>query len=139
MAVNNIADQLIRDEGLQLKAYQDSKGIWTIGIGRNLQDKGISKDEAENMLWNDLKDVALGIVAALPWSQRLDSPRFGVLKNMAFNLGVVGLLQFRNMLTKLQANDYDGAAAEMLNSEWAKEVGARADRLALQMRTGDWV
>lgn len=139
MPVNNIADQLIRDEGLQLKAYQDSKGIWTIGIGRNLQDKGISKDEAENMLWNDLKDVALGIVAALPWSQRLDSPRFGVLKNMAFNLGVAGLLQFRNMLTKLQANDYDGAAAEMLNSEWAKEVGARADRLALQMRTGDWV
>lgn len=136
--INNIADQLIRDEGKRLKVYKDTKGILTIGVGRNLEDKGISDAESENMLWNDLKDVALGIVAALPWSQKLDPVRFGVLKNMAFNMGVHGLLEFRQTLVKMQAGDWDGAATEMLNSLWAEQVGARAQRLALQLRTGEW-
>ena len=139
MPVNNILDQLARDEGWRLKPYVDTVGKITIGCGRNLTDNGISQTEAENLLWNDLGVVSNGIVKALPWTQQLDGVRFGALKNMAFNMGVAGLLGFRQFLAKMQAGDWDGAAAEMLNSKWAEQVGARAERLALQIRTGDWI
>lgn len=121
-----------------LKPYRDSVGKLTIGIGRNLDDVGISEAEANYLLGNDVAKVTSAIRQQLPWSDDLDEARFGVLQNMAFNLGAAGLLGFPKMLSKLEAKDYDGAAAEMIDSAWYAQVGDRAKRLVTQMTTGEW-
>ena len=133
-----LREQLIRDEGWRTKPYRDSAGILTIGCGRNLESTGLSQDEIDYLLANDIRRAQEGVAIALPWSGNLDEARRGVLENMAFNLGVRGLLQFRKMLTACAAQDWETASAEMLDSMWAKQVGERAVRLARQMREGSW-
>jgi lysozyme len=128
----------MRDEGLKLKPYRDTVGKLTIGVGRNLDDVGISKGEAELMLSNDVGLTGHALLSALPWTATLDQARFGVLLNMAFNMGVSGLLQFQNMLSFVKAGSWMSAADEMLRSKWAEQVGERAKRLATQMSTGQW-
>lgn len=133
-----LRDQLLRDEGLRLRAYQDSRGIWTIGVGHNLEARSITRAVALQILDDDLADTERTLTLVLPWARALDEPRWAVLVNMSFNLGTGGLLTFRQMLAALRAHDYATAAAEMLDSMWAQQVGARAQRLAEQMRTGAW-
>ena len=131
--------QLICDEGLRLKPYRDSAGKLTIGIGRNLDDKGISEGEACILAENDVEQAYVDILSHLPWMSKLDLlefARFEVLVNMCFNMGIGGLLEFKSMLVFLQEENYEKAAQEMLDSKWAKQVGQRAVRLAEQMRTG---
>jgi lysozyme len=133
-----LLDQIRRDEGLRLTAYKDSLGKVTIGYGRCLETEGITRDEAEYLLHNDVLRVCAALDAALPWMRNLDDARRAVLQNMGFNMGLAGLLGFRNTLALIQAGEYDKAADAMLQSKWAEQVGARAQRLALQMRTGQW-
>lgn len=133
-----LQEQLIRDEGLRLKPYRDTVGKLTIGVGRNLEDVGISHEEAMLLLDHDIARAEAEVNAHLPWSRQLGEPRRAVLVNMAFNLGIGGLLQFRRALAAMQRGDYDLAAREMLDSKWAEQVGARATRLARQMREGEW-
>jgi lysozyme len=128
--------ELTRDEGLRLKPYRDTVGKLTIGIGRNLDDRGISEGEAAVLLDNDIGIVASELDRALPWWRGLDPVRQRVLVNMGFNMGVPGLLGFHTTLGLVQSGDYADAAAAMLESKWASEVGARAERLAAMMRTG---
>lgn len=132
-----LRDMLIKHEGLRLKVYNDSLGIPTIGIGRNLRDKGISEDEAYIMLDNDIKETKLELFKALPWAFRLDENRQAVLLNMAFNMGVSGLLQFKQTLDAVESGEYKFAAARMLESKWAKQVGNRATYLSKIMETGN--
>lgn len=127
---------LIRDEGIRSKAYVDTRGKVTVGVGRNLTDVGISTSEAMQLLDNDVATILARLPAKLPWFGRLDPMRQRVLVNMAFNLGLDGLLSFKQMLSALKSGDYDGAADEMLDSDWAEQVKDRAIRLAQQMRTG---
>jgi lysozyme len=133
-----LLDQLTRDEGVRLKPYRDTVGKLTIGVGRNLDDKGISAAEAGMLLSDDIKDVQRELQQAIPWAYQLDDARRGVLENMAFNMGVPGLMQFHNTLALVQSGQYDTAATAMLQSKWATEVGPRATRLAEQMRSGTW-
>jgi lysozyme len=133
-----IVEQLTRDEGVRLKPYRDSVGKLTIGIGRNLDDKGISLAEAQLFLQDDIRDVQAELQKALPWVYQLDDARRGVLENMAYNMGVGKLLGFHDTLSFIQKGQYDNAATAMLHSLWAKQVGVRATRLAEQMRTGVW-
>lgn len=135
----NLVEQLTRDEGLRLKPYRDSVGKLTIGIGRNLDDEGISEEEADFLLRNDLSTHDSALIRALPWITNLDEARAGVLRNMCFNMGIHGLLGFRQTLALIQQGDYAGAAREMLNSHWAEQVGARAQRLAKQLEENVWV
>lgn len=128
--------ELERDEGLRLKPYQDSKGILTIGIGRNLRDRGVSREEAYHMLNNDLESVEADLDQHLPWWRSLNEVRQRVIANMCFNMGINTLLQFRHSLALIQSGDYEAAAVEMLASEWAREVGPRAQRLSNAMRDG---
>lgn len=137
MAIDNLADQLKRDEGVRLHVYVDTVGKSTIGIGRNLIDVGISQDEAELMLKNDIVKVRAQC-DQLSWFNTMDYPRQAAIMNMCFNLGYAGLLHFTHMLSALQNRDWETAAAEMMNSAWAKQVGDRATRLAQQIRTGEW-
>lgn len=128
--------QLGVDEGRRLKPYLDTKGKMTIGTGRNLTDVGISSLECDMMLDNDVDSHIGDLNRYLPWWTQLNDVRQNVLVNMCFNLGIAKLLGFTNTLTLAHAGNYDSAADEMLASEWAKEVGGRATRLAQEMRTG---
>lgn len=144
-----LIDQLRRDESLRLTVYDDAtgkpivpgtlvKGHPTIGYGRALDVEGITKDEAEYLLSNDVSRVKIDVAEAIPWMTDLDEARRGVLQNMAFNMGVKGLLDFKNTLSLVKAGSYMNAATEMLNSKWAKQVGDRANHLARQMVSGEW-
>lgn len=123
------------DEGLRLKPYRDSVGKLTLGIGRNLDDVGISEAEAEYLLGNDIDRTIADLNRLLPWWQGLDDTRRRVLLNMGFNLGVPGLLKFKNTLQAVQDGRYQDAAKGMLASKWARQVGDRAKRLAEMMRS----
>lgn len=127
--------QLARHEGVRLKPYRDTEGKLTIGIGRNLDDVGIFPDEAHYMLEHDVAARIGALNHALPWFPRLDPVRQRILIDMAM-MGVEKLLGFHRMLAALRIGDYDEAANEMLDSKWARQVGARAQRLARWMRTG---
>ncbi len=132
--------ELERDEGRVPYAYQDSLGFWTIGIGRLIDKRrggGLSNEEIDYLKLNDIARFKRELDAKLPWWRDLDPVRQRVVVNMAFNLGVGGLLTFRNTLAHVQAGRYDQAAAGMLASKWAKQVKGRADRLAQMMRTGE--
>ena len=140
MATMTARDQIVRDEGgMLLKAYRDSEGIWTIGVGHNLEARPIPRAAGIIIFEVDLADTILDVDRALPWAARLDECRRAVLINMAFNLGIHGLLDFRRMLAAVQAADWPLASKEMLDSKWATQVGGRALRLAQQMETGAWV
>jgi lysozyme len=134
-----LVDELTRDEGLRCKAYRDSKGYLTIGIGRNLDAKGISPSEARMLCQNDVAEAAAALDAHLPWWTALDPVRARVLVNMTFNMGIATVLTFKATLADVQAGNYVGAANGMLNSLWATQVGARAQRLAKMMATGSAV
>lgn len=131
-----IAAELRRDEGVRLKPYRCSAGRLSIGVGRNLDDVGISAAEAELLLDNDIARAATDLDRALPWWRGLSEGRQRALVNMAFNLGLPRLLGFSAMLAALRAGDYARAAAEALNSRWAGQVGARAARVAAMIREG---
>jgi lysozyme len=133
-----VCDQLKRDEGFRQYPYRDSRGVLTIGYGFNLESQGLTQDECITVLHQRVWRVYLQLTDALPWVKQIDAVRQAVLLNMAYNLGVHGLLQFTVTLQNVQAGDYDAAAEAMLRSAWADQVGERARRLALQMRTGEW-
>jgi len=133
-----ILDQLKRDEGRRPEPYQDTRGVWTVGYGHNLTVGALSDDAMEQILRDDVQAVETACLSLPIWKD-LSEARKGVLLNMAFNLGFVGLMQFRAMYVALESGDYETAAAEMLNSTWARQVGARADRLAKQMQEDVWI
>lgn len=139
MTPYTVEDQLQRDEGIRLKPYKDSVGKLTIGIGRNLDDAGITEGEAKTLLVNDLAKVRVRLYGMLPWLSAINPARRAVLENMAFNIGVDGLLAFKQTISLIRAGDYESAGDEMLKSTWARQVGDRAVRLSKQMKTGEWV
>lgn len=130
--------QLRRDEGCRLSPYTDTTGNLTIGVGRNLSGVGISPDEADYLLGNDIYRAISGIAKFLPWAANLDDARYGVLVNMSFNLGIGGLMNFPHFLEAMKDRDWPLAAQEMMDSKWSKQVGLRADRLSTQVKTGIW-
>ena len=136
MNMDALKARLKADEGLRLKPYGDLKSKITIGYGRNLTDVGISSDEAEAMLDEDIdRTMAMLCVNWQPFTG-LDDVRQQVICNMAFNLGIVGLLKFTQTLAAISAGDYAQAAVGMRRSLWARQVGLRAERLAIAMETG---
>ncbi|MDL2272243.1 glycoside hydrolase family protein [Desulfovibrio sp. OttesenSCG-928-I05] len=163
-SVNNekkkIIAQLIRDEGSKRNrkgmhiTYRCTSGKVTIGYGHNIDDNPIpginstselTEEQALRLLETDINTVCGQLRSALPWSASLDTPRFAVLVNMAFNMGLHGLLSFKNTLADVERGEYAGAARRMMQSRWARQVGDgpggtfdRAERLARQMETGEW-
>lgn len=136
-----LTKQLRRDEGEVLTAYQDHLGFWTLGVGRLIDKRkggGITPEESAYLLSNDIDKREAELLRRAPWMANLDSVRFGALLNMAFQMGVDGLLGFKNTLAMVRAGDYDGAATGMLESTWAKQTPERAKRISDQMKTGVW-
>ena len=134
MDKQRLIENLKRHEGIKLKPYRDTVGKFTIGIGRNLDDVGITEAEAEFLLANDI-GVAEGEAREL--FRRFDTYsdlRQEVLVNMMFNLGRPTLSRFNNMRAALLEDDFDRAADEMKDSRWFRQVGNRAKELVWQMR-----
>lgn len=138
-----LARQLRGDEGVRKVAYQDHLGFWTIGVGRLIDDRkpgaGLRDGEIEMLLRNDIMDRVSQLSKRLPWFNDLDEARQGVLVNMAFQLGVDGLMGFRTTLDLIGKGRYTEASEQMLKSKWASQTPARAKRMAEQMKTGKWV
>ena len=130
-----LVEQLLLHEGLRLKPYTDSVGKLTIGVGRNLTDKGISKAEAMTLLDHDI-DECVTDLATFPWFAGLDPVRQRVLVDLRFNLGPKGFRSFARTLASVEQGDYVTAGEQMLQSRWASQVSFRADRLARMMRSG---
>ena len=133
-----LVEQLIRHEGLCLFPYVDTVGKWTIGVGRNLTDRGISRATADQMLNEDIDLAIKDLVGKYPWFPGLDPVRQSVLVNMTFNLGLTRLGAFTQTLGAIERGDYFRASELMLLSTWAAQVGSRATRLSRQMRSGEW-
>jgi len=139
--ITQTTKQIKRHEGFVSNAYKDSLGYLTIGYGRMIDKNkggGITESEAEYLLANDINGVYDNLMHHLSCFTTLDAPRQAVLLNMAFQMGVHGLLQFKSTLNLIELGDYDAAADNMLKSLWASQTPNRANEMATQMRTGQW-
>ena len=139
---DNLIKQIISEEGEVLNAYQDHLGYLTIGVGRLIDKRmggGISQDESRYLLSNDIKKFTDSVAKALPFYNDLNDARKGVLIGMAFQMGINGLLQFKQTLQLIKLGNYEDASKNMLNSLWARQAPERAKRMAQQMATGKWV
>ena len=155
----NFVNKLIAHEGLRLQVYKDTLGIDTIGIGRNLEDRGITQEELDWMdipsmdavyeygiteadamylAKNDVQIVEEELVRAHPCVEELDAVRQLVLMDMAFNMGVPRLRKFTKMWNAVHEKKFDIAAKEMLDSRWAVQVKSRSTKLAHAMHHGEF-
>jgi lysozyme len=133
--------QLFDHEGLRLKPYKDRGGKVTIGIGRNLSDKGLSESEAYVFLEHDISDAMNELDRWLPWWRKLDPGRQRALVDLCFNMGIgtakKGLLSFKNTLAAIKAGDWPKARRGLLASKWAKDVQPkRRDRIVALVLNG---
>ena len=135
MNLGTLTQQLIRHEKLLLKPYKDTVGKFTIGVGRNLDDVGISEAEAMFMLEADIASVCSDLDRVFPWWREMSENRQLVIADMCFNLGINRLQGFKKALAAMKEGRYADAATEMLDSTWAKQVGRRSDTLAEMMRS----
>lgn len=142
MTTPYLSDDLKRDEGCKLKAYKDSLGIWTVGVGHAhvAPDTVWTQAQADSQLSLDILSAEVDLDRNVPWWRNLNDPRQDVMVNLCFNMGwgdgSRGLSSFHNTLRLMDLGDFDGAAAGLLSSQWATQVHGRATRLAEQMRTG---
>jgi lysozyme len=147
MSGSPLAGLLAREEGLRLTVYDDATGRPlapgstlvghpTIGVGRCLDRRGITAAEAMALLENDIAELRVQVAQALPWAAGLSENRRLVLQAMAFQMGLAGLLAFKDTLAAMRRGDYGVAADSMLASAWARQTSARAARMAAMMRAG---
>ena len=143
----SLREMLIRHEGLRLRPYDDAtgkqhrtgvpiRGKLTIGVGRNLDDVGITRAEALTLLDHDIAKVRRDVNRALLWFRGLNRVRQNVVLNMVFNLGLPRFRTFKNTVAAIKEKRWDDAANEMLNSRWERQVKGRARELARMMRRG---
>jgi lysozyme len=127
---------LLKHEGFRQFVYKDNRNIATVGIGRNLESKGVSLEEAFYLLDDDLIFFSDKLTTIFPWFAPLDENRKAALIDMTFNLGVNGFLEFHEMIAALDKHDFEKASQCLLASEYATQVGERARDLAQILLTG---
>ena len=133
----NLAKNMIKnDEGLELKVYRCPANKLSIGYGRNLEDRGITEEEADYLLSNDIRSIRKELFDSKINFEKLNNARQSVLINMAYQMGINGLFKFKKMFSALSNQDYSLASLEMLDSKWAKQTPARAERLSSLMLKG---
>lgn len=137
LSTDLLKDQLKRDEGFVPHAYEDHLGYLTLGYGF-LVDKRkggqIPQEVAE--FWMDwlLDRIAADLARRAPWLADQPEPVVRAIHNMAYQMGVTGVLKFRNMIAALQDGDREKAALEALDSLWARQTPERAQRIAALIR-----
>ena len=136
MNLQKLIEELKRDEGVKFKPYHCSADKLTIGVGRNLEDVGISESESDFLLANDIDNCVSELERTFNWYSNLSDVRKRVMINMCFNLGLSRLLNFKKFLSAIEAADWEEAGVQMLDSKWARQVGPRATRLKDMMVEG---
>ena len=136
--MSNLLDLVKRHEGLRLKPYLCTADKLSIGFGRNLDDMGISEDEATYLLQTDI-DRCYSELSVFIWFDELDQIRQEALISMLFNLGLPRFLTFKKMIARLKEKRYSEAANEMIRSRWALQVGERANELAYMVERGEYL
>ncbi len=144
-------EMLKRHEGFMPRVYNCPAGKLTCGFGYNLEanplklkadeikniiDNGITEDYAENLLKMMVSEITKTLQLKIEGFEKLDTARRWVLINMAYNMGVAGLLQFKNTLELVRKGNYESAAYNMMKSKWAAQVKGRASELAVIMKNG---
>jgi lysozyme len=141
--IDQLKEDLIRDEGLRLRPYRDSTGNTTWGVGRNLSAKPLKENEAAYLLTKgnftredalrilegDIADALFELHTQLPWVQHLPETKQRALANMVFNLGIAGLLKFKPTLALMREGRWPDAVGRLKKSLWAKQVGKRSERV----------
>lgn len=141
MSTSSVISQLRRDEGEVLHAYQDHLGYWTIGMGILIDKRrggGITPEESAYLTQNRVVRIEAELTSKLPWFTRLEPPRRAALVNMAYQMGVAGLLGFARSLGSIRDERWALAEAQLLESTWARQTPDRARRVARQIATGEW-
>ena len=139
--MGQLVDTLKRHEGVRSHAYKCSENMITVGVGRNLDENGgigLSDDEIEYLLMNDIERCDAELRAAYDWYENLKKPRRDAMINMCFNLGLTRLRGFVKALEAMSREQYDVAADEFMDSKWAKQVGMRAIRVTEMIRDGEY-
>ena len=130
-----VEKDLRRDEGVRSKPYRDTEGFLTIGVGHNLDAEGLCPDAIQAQLAYDIRTKGLEpLDRYLPWWKDHPIAVQRVLINLMFNMGPKTLLGFHNTLAFIKKGDYSRAASHLLQSKYADQVGARAERLASLLR-----
>ena len=134
---DKIARELITEhEGIRSKPYLCPAGKITIGIGRNLEDVGLSKDEINYLFANDLKSARMTCRMLFRDFSSIPETRQAALLDMALNLGQPRLSKFRNMREAVDLRDWRTAAAEAKDSAWYRQVGRRGEKIVSILETG---
>jgi lysozyme len=136
--MRNLIEMLKRHEGLRLKPYLCTSDQLSIGYGRNIESMGISQKEAEVMLVSDI-ERCYDELEVFEWFVTLDTVRQEAMVDLLFNLGLPRLLGFKKMIRHLSNKEYSQAAAELLNSRYAIQVGDRANELAYMLERGEYL
>lgn len=136
MKVETITDLLIMDEGERLKVYSDTKGIPTIGVGRNIRDKGLSLKESRFLLSNDVDEITQDC-SKWPWFAALPPARQFVLLSMRFIFGTGFSLQWPIFISQVAGGQWEKAAANLERSVWHSQASHRVERFAKMLRTGE--
>lgn len=135
MDLARVRETLIKHEGLRLDLYKDSLGIYTIGVGHNIQERGITAAVAKLMLDEDIDEAVKDLRRNISFFDTLPQAIKEALVNLCFNMGIPRLMQFRKTLAFLRDGKYEKAANELLDSRYATQVGYRAIEIAAMIRS----
>lgn len=138
--MSKLVQMLRLHEGVRYKVYVCSEGYETIGVGRNISEGGLglSKDEVDYLLVNDIKRVQDELTRSYPWFAELDEVRRDAMVDICFNIGLTKLRGFVNALAAMSRSQYEIAADEFMDSRWSEQVGNRAVEVTEMIRTGEY-
>ena len=138
MDMSKLINTLRRHEGVKNTLYKCTSDKWTIGVGRNLKDVGLSEEEIDMLLQNDITRTEELLDEYMDWWSNLDYVRQDAMINFVFNVGIGTAMKFKKAMTALEEGDYEIAADEMMDSNWSKQVGDRAVEVTEMIRTGEY-
>lgn len=138
MDMSKLINTLRRHEGVKNTLYKCTSDKWTIGVGRNLEDVGLSEEEIDMLLQNDITRTEELLDEYMDWWSDLDYVRQDAMINFVFNVGIGTAMKFKKAMTALEEGDYEIAADEMMDSNWSKQVGDRAVEVTEMIRTGEY-
>ena len=138
--MRELTEMLRKHEVVRDKVYLCSAGYETIGVGRNISEDGLglSDDEINYLLNNDIKRVREELTEEYYWFAGLDEARQDAMIDISFNLGQTRLRGFVKSLEAMAREDFDTAADEFMDSKWSEQVGERAVEVTEIIRTGEY-
>jgi len=139
--MEQLIEMLKRHEGVKSHVYKCSAGYESIGVGRNISKSGLglSDDEVDYLLENDITRVIKELSSEYPWFSSLDDVRKDAIIDIGFNLGATRLRGFRRALAAMDAADYKTASLEFLDSKWSRDVKGRSTELAYMIEMGEYL